>query len=252
MRHLSAFASPAQEPSRLEVWAKRHGIRAQHRTLAFGRWMSVTNDFGFSLRTNAYEEYVSVTVALGWPRINFSVNPRWFPKSFLVKRHRGISINVMRDGFSIEVGDEYYGRRYFWSRFYDQGSYLALDETWKPNPRIYDKSDHAWFEHPYVYVLPGGDIQQVTATVRRSSCRSRWHWFGGAPGSKKEKLSEWFRNRMPFGTKEVHYIEVTFSDEIGPQAGSYKGGVIQTTFLMKDDEYAEKALYRMMREKVFR
>jgi len=85
--------------------------------------------------------------------------------------------------------------------------------------------------HPYNYTLKSGEEQNVIATVYEE--KRYWRrWFG-------------------LHTKCNRYIEIEFSDEVGERAGSWKGGVVGTSFLMKEGETPLQCLQRMSRERKF-
>lgn len=92
-------------------------------------------------------------------------------------------------------------------------------------------------EYPYRYMLPGGTVQEVTATVMVEMRQWRRRW-----------LPEWF----PWFKSKKIYIDVKFSDELGERAGSWKGGCIGCSYEMKPDERPVDTLRRMERERRFR
>lgn len=89
--------------------------------------------------------------------------------------------------------------------------------------------------HPYRYELRGGAVQNVTATchVERMTWRRKWLTW--------TRWSEWSRKSL----------EISFSDEVGERAGSYKGGCIGCSWAMLPDETIEQALRRMEAERKF-
>lgn len=85
------------------------------------------------------------------------------------------------------------------------------------------------------YKLSDGTIQKTKAKVNVN--RQTWyrHWLKWLP---------W--------THQVEYsIDVTFADEIGEQAGSYKGGTVGCYESMKPGERVDDAVHRMMLERKF-
>lgn len=91
----------------------------------------------------------------------------------------------------------------------------------------------AYFEtHPYRYILGNGKTQEVTATCTVE--KRKWH-------------RKWF----PFLTVESYVIEVKFSDEVGEESGSWKGGVLGCSYESLPNETIEECLRRMERERKF-
>lgn len=84
---------------------------------------------------------------------------------------------------------------------------------------------------PYRYETLRGEIQDVRAKVVRERTIRRWRW-------------------TPFRTVE-HAIWVSFSEEVGPGRGSWKGGVTGCGWTMKRGESVVQTLRRMERERRF-
>lgn len=84
--------------------------------------------------------------------------------------------------------------------------------------------------HPYTYIRKNGEVQQRTATIHI-----------------EQRI--WWRTWLPY---KMHrrYIEVEFNDEVGERSGSWKGGVLGTSFNMNPGETALEALRRMEAERV--
>jgi len=90
-------------------------------------------------------------------------------------------------------------------------------------------------EYPYRYVLTDGTIQDVTAEIRVEEREWRWKWL------------TW----LPFPKSVSRTIDIKFSDEVGPERGSWKGGVMGCSYKMRDGELPEQTLRRMERERRF-
>ncbi len=91
-------------------------------------------------------------------------------------------------------------------------------------------------EYPYTYKLLNGDEQKVTAAVGVSEREWRPKWF------KWTKLFAKIRRT----------IDIEFSDEVGNERGSWKGGTLGCGYNMKADETPLECLRRMELERVFR
>lgn len=89
----------------------------------------------------------------------------------------------------------------------------------------------------YRYTLRRGEVQIRTATVtveRRSWCWRAWPF-------------RWFR----WPSKTRTSIEVEFSDEVGEETGSWKGGCVGCGYDLRPNETPEKCLRRMEEERRF-
>lgn len=85
--------------------------------------------------------------------------------------------------------------------------------------------------YPYIYILGGsGKVQQCMATITVE--RSTWQMPEGA-------------------TKVTTDIQVSFSEELGSDAGSWKGGTIGCNYEMNEGETPHDTLRRMEKERTF-
>lgn len=85
--------------------------------------------------------------------------------------------------------------------------------------------------HPYRYLLSSGEVQQRTATIYVEREMRQLNW-------------------TPF-KRTKHYIDVTFSDEVGERSGSWKGGTIGCAYEIRPDETPRQCLKRMEQERRF-
>lgn len=83
--------------------------------------------------------------------------------------------------------------------------------------------------HPYRYVLKNGTVQERIATCTVE--KRQWH-------------RKWF----PFLKLERNVINVEFDEEVGERTGSWKGGVIGTSYEILPHETVEQCLGRMERD----
>lgn len=104
----------------------------------------------------------------------------------------------------------------------------------EPNPEPVDRYREIF---PYRYVLRSGEVQERQATVtveRREWCWRAWP-FSWLRWPRKVKTS----------------IDVEFSDEVGEETGSWKGGTVGCGWDLRSDETPEQCLRRMERERLF-
>lgn len=181
------------------------------------------------------------------------------------------SIEQPRFGFSIHAADIHlnWGRRckiihFPWQRRYLFREFLGHDGVW----RLSDVRARSWspgegiepfkVELPYHYMLDNGEVQHVTATVTRERSWTVWTWFGesshrlGLGRRRRARLSDYLRGLQKRLGRPTEYIDVAFSDEVGSQRGSWKGGTTGCAYEMKTGETPEHTLRRMQRERRFR
>lgn len=91
---------------------------------------------------------------------------------------------------------------------------------------------------PYRYTLRNGTVQERTATVTVD--RMTWCWRA------------FYRFGVWFPKKVRTSIDVRFSDEVGEESGSWKGGCVGCGYEMNPGETPEQTLRRMERERKFR
>ena len=122
-------------------------------------------------------------------------------------------------------------KRQWWEPFV--GSWVVGQTTLNPPAKAADHRET--FRYPYTYVLRSGTIQHRIATVyveRRAWRPLCLRWTGLI-----EKVST--------------CIDVQFDDEVGEQAGSWKGGTVRCGYALKPNETPLSCLRRMERERKF-
>jgi len=87
-------------------------------------------------------------------------------------------------------------------------------------------------KYPFKYKLKRGETQDRIATVYVSRMTWKMKWL---PWVKKIRTS----------------IDIKFSDEVGEETGSWKGGCIGCGYDMLSNETAEQCLKRMEKERIF-
>ncbi|MHA1287473.1 MAG: hypothetical protein ACTSPB_08725 [Candidatus Thorarchaeota archaeon] len=107
-------------------------------------------------------------------------------------------------------------RKEFWKKEWDE---VILKET-----------------HPYVWKVDGEIIQEANATITVEQRKWRPRWF------KWTSLFNYVKTE----------INVEFDRGMGPKRGTWKGGVVGTSFIMLDGETSIQTLQRMQREYIFR
>lgn len=115
---------------------------------------------------------------------------------------------------------------------------ILLKDGWKKEEKGDDFWDtQKWFSkiksetYPYRYTLKSGEQQNVNAEIHEEK-RYFKRWFG-------------------LNIKCNHYIQVQFNSEVGERSGSWKGGVLGCSYLIKKGETALQCLKRMSKERKF-
>ena len=131
-----------------------------------------------------------------------------------------------------------------WQYDWVRTSALLKDGTWAHESKS-DRKDF-WSEpwkslikyetFPYAYKLKSGKVQNVTATIHVKQREWRQRWL---------KWTSWLAH-----TNQC--IEIDFSDEVGEQAGSWKGGCVGCSYNMLPNEKPEETLRRMEKEREFK
>lgn len=93
----------------------------------------------------------------------------------------------------------------------------------------YSAPDETKQQHTYRYVRRSGEVQDRTATINGEEREWRWRWF------------QW----LPWPRMICRTINIEFNDEVGEGTGSWKGGVVGTSYEWKRGETMEQALRRM-------
>jgi len=88
---------------------------------------------------------------------------------------------------------------------------------------------------PYRYILKNGEVQKVMATVTVE----RMEW--------RPRCLRWTKLFRKVRTS----IDVKFSDEVGEQTGSWKGGTVGCGYDLRPEETPEECLRRMEAERKF-
>lgn len=130
-----------------------------------------------------------------------------------------------------------------WDKDWFRTSILLKDNSWEHSTRRNRKDFHKdeyennkWKEtYPYEYKLRNGKIQKVVATVTVDE--REWR----PRGMRWSKLF----------SKVIRSIKFYFNHEVGEEVGSWKGGVIGSSFPLLKDETPLECLRRMEKTRKF-
>lgn len=125
------------------------------------------------------------------------------------------------------------------AKIFQRHEVRRVDESWAPFVGSWERDKEPdgrqELNFSYIYTLRSGETQTRTATVYVQRYAHRPKWFTWT------RLFETVRQS----------ISVEFSDEVGEQTGSWKGGCVGCSWGMLPGETAEESLRRMERERKF-
>lgn len=126
-----------------------------------------------------------------------------------------------------------------WAYTFMRHEVLRADGSWVPFVGCWEREkqpDGRKVEtFGYAYILRNGEVQHRMADVFVERRAWRQHWL---------KWTAWKE-------KVVQCIDVAFSDEVGEETGSWKGGTVGCGYTMLPRETPERCLRRMEQERKF-
>ena len=186
------------------------------------------------------DDHNTLVIGLVFVRLYLRL-PRWPNRDY--DAELGYGFTFCDTGLHLHWGKRTKVLWYPWSwEFYKRwelvqgGSYARDRSLWVEVPRRMNHGQLATKDTAeYVYKLRSGEEQRVTATYYVS--HAEWRW----------RCLKW----LPWPRKTSTAISVEFSDEVGEERGSWKGGCIGCGYEMKPGESALECLRRMERERKF-
>lgn len=121
-----------------------------------------------------------------------------------------------------------------WKKWRKNNPEKSMSDQWKAEK---DAEGELWQEtHHYFYKTKYGEIQDdVEATIKVSEMEWRPRWFRWTKLFNKVKKS----------------IDIEFSNEVGSERGSWKGGTIGCSYEILPGETPYETLMRMQKERTF-
>ena len=218
---------------------------AYRKTYSHKKYEFTTGWSGFNLvyTTKGYDNKSHLHISLIWGQLFLFLSKN--EKEYVSWEYDDISkkYGISRYGLTPSIFI-YYGKKYKiynmpWIYEWIRTSVLLKDGTcWEHETKGNRKEfwrediygDKIWKEeHPYTYRLKNGKVQKVIATITVEEREWRRKWT----------------SRIKLFPKIIKSINVKFSEEIGEETGSYKGGVIETGYNMLKDETPLQTLRRM-------
>jgi len=206
-------------------------------------WGYFSPRFGFSLILNQgyyFDQQYSITVCLGWGVLHVKLPFKTTLEESCEWSQYGIQIHNQtlwvhygRDTDSWKQS-KYWSWGLPWFTSIHDSHEIMTGSGWKKVPYTDYRNEDGIVKQvfPYEYSLVSGEVQERTAEVIQE--RRTWH-------------RKWF----PFVKSTREYIDITFSDEVGEESGSWKGGCIGCSYDMLHGETPEQTLRRMEKERNF-
>lgn len=213
-----------------------------------GRWDSFWGRFTigpwrWSFKLCKFEDHWSLHFFCLWIRLWATKNP---PEDMM--ESWGWSYYRDESALHLSWGSRYKILRMPWSYDHCRTEVMLNGGQFVPYDRFPARQGQPFSEAPepegryretfaYHYTLRSGQVQERTATVTVE--RRSWCW--------KVRPFRWLRWPRMVRTS----IDVQFSDEVGEETGSWKGGCVGTGHEMKPGERPVDTLRRMERERKF-
>lgn len=162
--------------------------------------------------------------------------PQWVIHGYDIERGYGFSFT--KDSLHWHWGEKTRVFWYPWTWDHYRTMILKPDgEYWRDDKGLYEDDIPADLkeQHKYNYLMRDGEVQSCIATVSARAREWRLRWAQWSPWPRKIKRS----------------IEVNFSEELGSERGSWKGGVTGTGYEWGKGETMRQALRKMERALIF-
>lgn len=97
---------------------------------------------------------------------------------------------------------------------------------------LHEWDDAKVYRRRFAYTTKYGQLKIARLTAKRSRTRSVFYGL------------RWF----PWAGHDVDSLTIEFSDEMGSERGSWKGGVVGTSYAMRPDDTVDEAITRFLTE----
>ena len=213
-------------------------------------WGEIDPNYGgLALKWSAWNEdhdTICIGLILCTIYLNFKKTIRRNNKSSLEQPSYGF--NFFERTVHVHWGEKYKILHMPWDwEFYARWEQVKLRHWTKKDGE--ESPEYAWVKLPYygfdhgnvaekytayyTHTLNSGALQSTIATYYVDKMEWRWKWFQYLPWPRKVRV----------------YIDVTFKNEMGERAGSWKGGTTGCSYEMKPGESPEETLRRMEKER---
>jgi hypothetical protein len=158
--------------------------------------------------------------------------PQWLFKGYTIDKSYGF--NFTQDSLHMHWGEKTKLWWYPWTWDHYRTSVLRPDGTiWKSGNGLYGDAIPAVLkeQHTYNYLMRDGSVQACIATVH------------GVEMEWRMRCAKWF----PWIKLVRRTIGVSFSEQMGPNRGTWKGDVIGTGFEWKPGDTLQQAVRKMER-----
>lgn len=208
------------------------------RTIRF-RWGEFSTTWGVSFGLCLFGEGYSLHVHPGWGSVFIPIlRGRKTREPHEMMEKWGISI--FRYDAHLQWGDKTKVVHFPWDWKHVRHEIYRKDGTWGPfigswEEKTPGEDGRLTLVEPYRYLNLDGVKQSLTATYCVEEREWRWRWFAWLP---------WPRHIQ-------RCIDVSFSEEVGSERGSWKGGTVGCGYQMRRGETPQECLRRMERERRF-
>ena len=212
------------------------------------KWGYFAPRWGFSLMLNRggyFDQRYAVTICLIWGVLHLNLPFRTRLAEGCDLPRYGICIHnnslwlYMGGDYDESWGQVTNDRIWSWELPFVTWQFIAhevrrKDGKYQSRNIMSDDKDDNIERHilPYTYTRKNGEVQKVNATCEVH----RWAWH---------------RKWLPWVKKIRQDIDFQFDGEVGESAGSWKGGVIGSSYDMQPGETVEQCFRRMEREREF-
>ena len=205
--HAGKFVMRVRVPTRFKPWSKWVDTSKYEWSTNpdGGYWQKHPKEYGFTLYDGLF------SICYGVQAFDSTIDKRW--GKFLP----WTQWRFVRESLYDTKGEHYF------TNFERRGKYRL---SWEVRSVIYDSCPKMHFQ----IEDSDGMIVNVTTKIEERE----WHF-----GEGSFKWLSWFRK-----PKIVRQLDIEFSDEVGPQKGSWQGGLIGTSIEMNDGELPEEAFKR--------
>lgn len=220
---------------RFREYPLKQDYRMTWGSLAWGRWgIALALDlfsehYSFHVHIGPLNAYVNLPMLQRWHRAPHEIMESWGFGTFdgAMHLHWGRHTKIVTFPWADWKHLTHDVRR-------ADGSWVPFVGSWEERQEGRDGKDPDGRQtqtFPYRYVTKRGQIQDVDATIFME--RRRWKLRG-----------------LPI-YRVRHSIDVAFSDEVGDERGSWKGGTVGCGYDLRPDETPRECLKRMERERRF-
>lgn len=235
-----------------EFWTEKRGY------VRFS-WGEITNSFGLALGVSEFEEHWSLHVHLIWPNIYLRLRDS---KDRDFDNRSSYSVSLWNEGSGPELYLQWGRKSKFlkgpWTQKFVRREWMDATGKWRREPRV-----KFWRGMPDALRDSAHELQQAARDLRKAEqwqTVETWEYRSrscdlqsGTALIAMERMTwrQWWLQWCPLFQNQRTTIDVSFSREVGSEAGSWKGGTIGCGFEIKRGESPIECFRRMMQDRSF-